>query len=144
MILSQTMLSAGRQGSGSWPSRVNSGGINSERGLQVGVHAGGIGLVDRLCVGLEHLEVALGDAVEAERAQEPVGLDGRLAHHLREPRLADPALHLELPEPVLRMDVAHGEGAVLWAIAQRCGGSRGRRAPPPPAHSRPGTSSSPS
>ena len=29
MILSQTRLSAGRQGSGSWPSRVNSGGSSS-------------------------------------------------------------------------------------------------------------------
>ena len=82
-------------------------------GLQIGVHAGGVSLVDRLHLGLQHLEVALGDAVEAQRAQEPVGLDGGLAHHRREPRLADPALQLKLPEPVLRVDVAHGEGAVL-------------------------------
>ena len=82
-------------------------------GLQIGVHAGGIGPVDRLHLGREHREVALGDAVEAQRAQEPVGLDGGLAHHRREPRLADPALQLKLPEPVLRVDVAHGEGAVL-------------------------------
>ena len=81
-------------------------------GLQIGVHALGIGLEDRLRVGREHLEVPLGDTVDAERAQELVRLDGGLAHDLRKPRLADPALHLQLPEPVLRVDVAHGEGGV--------------------------------
>ena len=85
-------------------------------GLQVGVHALGIGLVDRLRFLREQLEVALGDAVDAERAQELVRLDRRLAHHLGKPRLADPALHLKLPEPVLRVDVAHGEGAVLGRL----------------------------
>ena len=87
-------------------------------GLQIGVHAGGVGLVDRLHLGRELLEVALGDAVETQRAQEPVGLDAGLAHHRREPRLADPALQLKLPEPVLRVDVAHGEGAVLRRLGK--------------------------
>ena len=81
-------------------------------GLQIGVHAGGIGPVDRLRLGREPLEVALGDAIEAEGTQEPVGLEAGRAHHLGEARRADPALHLQLPEPVLRVDVAHGEGAV--------------------------------
>ena len=81
-------------------------------GLQIGVHTRRVGRVDRLRLRRERLDIALGDPVDAERAQEPVGLEAGLAHHLRQPRLADPALHLQLPEPVLRVHVAHGEGAV--------------------------------
>ena len=81
-------------------------------GLQIGVHTRRIGLVDRLRLGRKPLEIPLGDTVDAERSQELVRLDGGLADDLRKPRLADPALHLHLPEPVLRVDVAHGKRAV--------------------------------
>ena len=94
-------------------------------GLQIGVHAGGVGLVDRLHLGREHLEITLGGAVEPQRAQEFVGLDAGLAHHGREPRLPDPALQLQLPEPVLRVDVAHGEGAVLGRLGEDVGDRMG-------------------
>ena len=81
-------------------------------GLQIGVHTGGIGLVDRPRLGRKHREVTLGDPIDAQRPEEPVRIEGTVAEDLGEPRRTDPTLHFHLPEPILCVDEAHREGAV--------------------------------
>ena len=94
-------------------------------GLQIGIHAGGIGPVDRLHLGGERLEIALGHPIDTEGAQELVGGQAGLADQLGKPGLADPPLHLKLPEPILRVDVAHGEGAVPGRLGVDVGDGMG-------------------
>ena len=65
--------------------------------------------------GREAREGSFRPAVETEHPQQPIGVEGRRAEHLGETTRADPAIHLHLPQPVLRMDVAEGEDCVLLA-----------------------------
>ena len=53
--------------------------------------------------------VRLGDAPYAERAQEAVRIQRARAEHLGEAPGGDAPVHLELPEPVLRMHEAERE-----------------------------------
>ena len=53
--------------------------------------------------------------MEAEHPEQPVGSEGGCAQHLRESPGPDPAVHLHLPQPVLRVDVAEGEEGVVLA-----------------------------
>jgi len=53
--------------------------------------------------------------VQADRAEETVGHERRLAQNLRETPVAEPALELHLQESILRVDVAETEVCVPFA-----------------------------
>ena len=81
-------------------------------GLEVGIHAGCIGLVDLPGRGRQFPEIAFRDPVHAKCPHQKVGLEARLPHQFGESPGADPALQLHLPKPVLGVGVPHGESAV--------------------------------
>ena len=76
------------------------------------VHARRVRLEVRARIGVEPRDDAIGGARDAERAHEAIDVVGTLAEEFRQPALRDAALEFHLPEPVLRMDVAHREPAV--------------------------------
>ena len=57
-------------------------------------------------------------AVEIERAQEHVGVEGALAEQLRQAALAGAALQLHLPQPVLGVDEPQRHVEVVGGLGE--------------------------
>ncbi len=114
---SQPMLSAGFHARGSMRNSLE---LDGQRGLrgEEGVHARRVGLEVRARRGVHLRDDALGLARDAERAHELVDLEGALAEEFRELPVGHAALELHLPQPILRVGVAHGEPAVALALRE--------------------------
>ena len=96
--------------------------------LEEGIDAVGIGLEPGDRRRLEVSEARFGQAIQAERAHEPVARQRRRAKDLREPPRAQPPAELHLEEPVLGMGEAEAEGRIQETRRPRCAGSRSGRA----------------
>ena len=83
------------------------------------IHACGIGVERGARLGVEALEIRLRRAAHAERAQEAIGLQRRGPEHFGQPPGRDPAVHLELPEAILRMHESRARTARRARTAQR-------------------------
>ncbi len=68
-----------------------------------------IGLDQRPAAPIERGEIGFGPAVETEGAHQPVARQGRRSQDLGEPSLAEAAVELHLPQPVLAVDEAETE-----------------------------------
>ena len=76
------------------------------------IHAGDVRLDLRPGIVRQPLPRGARRAAESDRAEEPVLRNRRGAEDFRQPAVADPALKLHLPQPVLGMDEAEAEERV--------------------------------
>ena len=71
--------------------------------MQESVYAGGIGAEQLLGLGVDLPQVGFGNAPDADGAQEPIAIERGRPQDLGEPPRGNSAIHLELPQAVLRV-----------------------------------------
>ena len=81
--------------------------------LDVGGHAGRVRFQHGACFGAGRRQAGGRGLLQAQRAEEAVPIQRRLAHHLREAAGGPAPVHVHLPQPVLRGDVALGKEEVV-------------------------------
>ena len=72
-------------------------------------------------LGIQILDNALSSARDADRAQKLVGVERRLTQHFGQAPGSDAAIHLHLPQAVLRVRVTEREGRIAFV---RCDDGR--------------------
>ncbi len=77
-----------------------------------GVHAGGIGVQEAALARLQQTLALDGGVPQADPAHEPIGIEGRLAEHLRQPALDRAPHELHLAEAVPGVEVSLREEGV--------------------------------
>ena len=79
---------------------------------QRGVHPPAVGIERGVFFGIQLRDFGLGGLAHGKAAQQPVGLEGERAEQFRQRARRHASLELDLPQPVLRVDVALGDEQV--------------------------------